>query len=199
MRIQKNKSITKTKLAKAYLEWLYGLVNDENKSYSRLCLELFNKAFVWSVANDDNRCEDGIRLRDFFLDEKGIRGNVQEARILLEESCSVLEVIIGLARRMELLMDDLDIDTDRTYIWFQEMLKNLRLSRFRDERTDPATGRFDPIDEAEIDNILENLINRTYSYDGKGSLFPLKNHPKKDRTTVEIWYQMMDYLAENSD
>jgi hypothetical protein len=47
-----------------------------------------------------------------------------------------------------------------------------------------------------VNQILTNLVERTYQKNGKGGLFPLKQ-PAKDQRRVEIWYQMAAYLNEN--
>lgn len=47
-----------------------------------------------------------------------------------------------------------------------------------------------------IDMVFKQLNSRYYKSDGFGGLFPLSN-PMGDQRYVEVWYQMMAYLAEN--
>jgi hypothetical protein len=46
-----------------------------------------------------------------------------------------------------------------------------------------------------IDDILDSVIWRTYSPDGRGGFFPL-NQPQEDQRKIEIWYQMNKYVIE---
>lgn len=169
-----------------YLEWLYGQVADLNlkapsKTYWKLFHQLFTKEFVWLVPNDDNRVEDGRDLRREFLSVTGIRIS---DRSWLDLGCSVLEMIIALARRCE-------FQTEATaQEWFWKLMDNLDLTKFNDSWYRRESN------EAMIDERLNRLIFRTYSYDGSfGGLFPLKN-PERDQRDVEIWYQMSAYLLE---
>lgn len=180
-----------TTLKEDYFSWLYSLVKDKRRGYEKLCRELHSKKFRWSVHNDDNRCEDGINLRDLFIEERRIDESHLEVRYFLKGECTTLEVLVALARRINDLMYDLNRQEDKTSRWFQEMLQNLGLWQY-DDRWD-----FTPISEAKIDEILEILMDRTYDQSGRGSLFPLKRRHPKDMTQVEIWYQLMLYLDEN--
>jgi hypothetical protein len=169
-------------LDEQYLTWLYariGNVNETRAAYTfwQLLYFLQHREFVWLVPNDDNRVEDGRDLRLEFLDEAGLSGRVDPN--WLGRGCSVLEMIMGVAKRMS-------FDTDRApHSCFWEMMNNLGLSGYTD-RT---------FNERRVSDIVENLIWRTYLPDGRGSLFPLR-HPKFDQREVEIWYQMSMYILE---
>lgn len=182
-------------LSEEYFSWLYKQVGNQRRTYVKLCKELYNKKFRWFVPNDDNRCEDGLNLRDQFIEENGIDTEHTEVRYFLKMPCTVLEVLVALAQRFDYQMFDLNNQQDQSSKWFLEMLENLRLSRFTDNWNND--DRFDPVSEAEINEILEILMDRTYGFDGRGGLFPLKKRHKEDQSRVEIWYQMMLYLDEN--
>jgi len=94
--------------------------------------------------------------------------------------CSVLEMLIPLARRAEF---DTDIPMRD---WFWTFLRNLGIDEMND-----AT----PAVKARVDPILERLIWRRYRRDGLGGLFPLRR-PMEDQREVEIWYQFCAYLTE---
>lgn len=165
-----------------YLEWLYsqvGSVKRTNPSatYWKLLKLLFTKEFVWIVPNDDNRIEDGKDLRYEFLDELEIH---TEDRDWLGLGCSMLELFIGLSRRLAFDGDGLASD------WFWELIDNLGLRSYNDRAKIP---------EDQVDEILNRIIWRTYNYDGSGGLFPLK-HAREDQRDVELWYQMNAYLIE---
>lgn len=181
----------KATLREEYFSWLCGLVSkDKRWAYHTLCKELHKKEFRWFVPNDDNRCEDGLRLRDRFIEENNIDETHLEVRYFLKDKCTVFEVLVALAYRMDDQMHPLNDSKPRIARWFTEMIRNLRLDGFYD-------GCDGPVTEAEIDEILENFMDRTYDEYGNGGLFPLKTRPRNDQTKVEIWYQLMLYLDEN--
>jgi hypothetical protein len=184
-----------TTLKEEYFSWLYGLVKNKRISYEKLCRELHEKKFRWSVHNDDNRCEDGINLRDQFIEDKKIDESHLEVRYFLKGDCTTFEVLVALAQRINDLMFDLNRQEDRCPRWFMEMITNLGLNRYSDDYC--TDDRFPPVAEARIDEILEILMDRTYDQNGNGSLFPIKRRHPKDMSTVEIWYQLMLYLDEN--
>jgi len=178
-----------------YFNWLYKLIGKQKLVYRKLCQEIHAKKFRWFIPNDDNRCEDGLNLRDEFLQEGFIIASEAAIDKFLKRDCTVLEVLVALSQRIEFLMDDLNPKQNHTSKWFSEMLINLRLNDFTDTHTE--IDEFYPTDVVKIDQILENLISRTYDYYGNGSLFPMKRRPPKDMSKVEIWYQLMLYLDEN--
>lgn len=100
----------------------------------------------------------------------------------LDEGCSFLEMLIGLARRLA-------FETDRPSIsWFWRLMENLDLEQYTDQNYGDEC-------QAIIDETLERVIWRIYAPDGRGGLFPLED-PRQDQRDVEIWYQLCSYLAE---
>ena len=134
--------------------------------------------FVWFIPNDDNRIDDGRALRREFLYENGTHEHIGKEDF---GPCSVLEVLIGISRRLAWLAGG------AAEIWAWQLLDNLDLLRM----SDPLSNR----NLRKVDEILETLIWRTYSPDGTGGFFPLL-HPEQDQTKVEIWYQMAAYINE---
>lgn len=180
-----------------YFDWLinYTIGGGMADKYRYLCSVLHFKRFRWTVRNDDNRCADGVSLRDRFVDMLNLDKEHTETVYFRKGDCTVLELLVAIAERMNGIMYDLDDRENHTKRWMMEMLDNLNLSRFSDPfvKRSKASGMID----VEIDDILETFMGRTYAYDGYGGLFPLKKRPEKDQTRVEIWYQMMGYLEEN--
>ena len=170
-------------LDELYLRWLYDQVEtSEDIRPSHTCWtflkQLFQKEFVWIVPNDDNRLEDGRDLRQEFLDESDLK-DVDETWMRL--GCSMLELFIGLSRR-------LSFETDGpAHIWFWRLIENVGLYKITDD---------DNYSAAVIDSVLETVIWRTYQSDGSGGLFPLR-YPKHDQRKVELWYQLNAYVLEN--
>lgn len=186
-------------LSNEYFDWLYKKATRKTKlSYVKLCKELHSKKFRWFVHNDDNRCEDGRALRDRFCELKQLDESHLEVRHFLKADCTVFEIMVALAQRMNDITYDLnDTANNKTHIFFMAMIENLGLTRFVDSYG-YGNGRFDPITEAHIDEILEVFLDRAYKPDGQGGLFPLKQkRHREDQSRVEIWYQMQNWLEEN--
>lgn len=129
---------------------------------------------------DENRAADGVALRDEYLKTIGrISVGPQD-----DLPCSILEMLIALAMRCN---DWVICDVDNHYSeWFWTFLNNLGLKKFDNHH----------FNEALVDRILSDWLDRRYSFDGAGGLFPLRN-PETDQTRVEIWGQMGYYLNEN--
>lgn len=167
-----------------YFEWLT-YVSNIGKDYSMLAEILHERTFYSIVHNDENRGEDGKVLRKIFEQETLF----DDYSCLADRGCSMLEMLIGLAIRMETILED-PYEGDRTVRWFWEILDNLGLSKY----TNYELKYHNKL--TEVQEIIDNLLERRYSRSGKGGLFPLKN-AKKDQRKVEIWYQLSAYLLEN--
>lgn len=166
-----------------YFRWLCDLVNVDVNTHSSLMLQLMNREFVWCMELDESRAKEGLELR-------------AEYGIELDTPCSVLEALIGIAKRMDdMLMED--NTSSRISVWFWEMITNLGLAQYSDYRLlieDDALAYND--DMYYIDSVLDAWMNREFDSDGSGSIFPLKNpmHDQRNRTIV---YQLNDYILEN--
>lgn len=178
-----------------YFEWLYQLVFKESRdtrlSYRRLLRFLHTKEFIFfedgNLRRDSSRAEDGKALRYKFGDANGYRSSYVK-RYLGDGPCTVLEMMVALALRLEIhIMDDYQYG-DRTGQWFWNMIVALGLTHMSDDHFD--------IEYA--DAVVERFLYREYEPNGKGGLFVL-NDPPQDLRTVEIWYQAMWYLDENFD
>ncbi len=167
-------------LDERYFKWLYGQVDtiQEGPSYWDIARLLYKKEFVWTVPNDDNRGEDGRELRREFVNCFRIR-KVDENWLTL--GCSMLELLIALARRL-----DFETGDDPVEVWFWVLMENIGLGNAHDARPLPAYL---------VDEALDRVIWRTYDPTGRGGLFPLKR-PKENQQQVEIWYQKEAYLLE---
>lgn len=171
-------------LDELYFTWLYnqvavGAIRNPHHTYWHLLRKMFTKEFVWFVPNDDNREKDGQALRLEFLEDEHI--HVRD-RSWMQLSCSMLELLIGLARRLSFFAEG------EPENWFWKLVENLDLERYNDNVRFP---------EDEVDHILEKVIFRTYRPDGSGGLFPLEN-AAEDQRKVELWYQMHSYILERS-
>lgn len=165
-----------------YYNYLARLVRTpESNSYTSLLNRLWKKEYYSILPNDQNREKDGLYLRQEFGSELDFG------------PCRVLEMLIALSRRMEFQLCGTDYDKSYKDL-FWELIDNLDLTKF-----DNLEAAKDEI-YLEIDGILTGWIERRYSPDGSGGVFPLKNWRNGaalGQTEVEIWYQMMLYLDEN--
>lgn len=172
-----------------YFDWMYGLVYDDKyfkeSSYRNLLKRLHEREFIYILDMDVNRAKDGINLRYTFAQENDYLDCAMIAEYLNDRPCSVLEMMVALARRCELeIMTNYDIG-DRTGQWFWNMLVNLGLESMDD---------FD-YNELYVDDVIDRLLYREYEPNGDGGLFTVK-YCKNDLRSVDIWYQMLWYLNE---
>lgn len=169
-------------LDESYFIWLYSQVGDtriknRSRTYWNILRQLFKKEFIWFVPNDDNRVEDGKDLRYEFVDQSNL---MDVDRDWMNLGCSMLEMLVGLSRRLVDLADGEPRD------WFWHILRNLELADHNDSVS---------YNQQDVDDILDRVIWRTYEPDGRGGLFPLKN-AQEDQRKVEIWYQFCAYILE---
>lgn len=166
-------------LKEEYFEWMYQRVCGKN--YRDLLDALNNFEFIYMNPMDENRLIDGLDLRSQFASECNIPHVVIKLK-MDTDICSVLEVMVALAIRMETdIMSDSEFG-DRTPTWFWYMIDSLGLDNMSD----------DNFDYENVDEIVETFLNRQYDFDGKGGLFhvPSTEHDMRD---MEIWYQMCIY------
>lgn len=168
-------------LENMYFNWLCAKVvhmdpSTPSQSYWTLLRTLHSTEFVWTVMGDDNRAEDGVELRSYFLIEARYP-DVPEWR---QMPCSMLEMLIALSHRAEFQTGE------RSDIWFWRFMQNIGL----DECSD-AVG-FTP---NEIGEVLYRVVWRQYAPNGEGGLFPVPN-TNQDQREVQIWYQFCEYLVD---
>lgn len=156
-----------------YFEWLCELVKVDKK-YSMLMRKLYSKEYYWILKMDENRSEDGKTLRSKFGES-------------ISGPCTLLEMFIALSLRWytELVSTDGSESGFEPYFW--KLIKNLGLNKYPDKK----------FDVERVDYILETFLDRTYEFNGKGGLFPLKK-TDIDQRKVELWYQLQNYEIEKT-
>lgn len=179
------------KLNNEYFEYMYSMViNDRDvrdSSYRKLLYLLHDIEFTYTIQRDENRAADGVDFRYQFGLDRGYPNSYIKEHLDVRP-CSVLEMMVALAYRIEdTIMDDYTYG-NRTGQWFWNMLTSLGLGDMRDSH----------FDERHAEEIIFRFLDRRYSKNGHGGLFTL-NHTKKDLRKVEIWYQAMWFLDENFD
>jgi len=166
-----------------YLTWLYSQVSivktrPSSRTFWNLFRQLFSIEFAWFVPNDDNRAEDGRELRC----EWSTVANVEVDDAWLDLGCSFLELLIGLSRRLAFETNG-DVSD-----WFWHLINNLGLLGYHD-RSNFKTE--------DVEERTSAVIWRTYEPSGNGGLFPIRNS-NNDQRKVEIWYQISEYLLQDS-
>lgn len=181
-----NKQTYKQTYLGPYLTWLEQQVGGP-KNHGRLFGLLFATPFTYILPMDGNRYEDGIDLRYRYTREADIPD--PECAVVCDTSdCSVLEMMVALAKRLEdAIMADDDLG-NRTGVWFWEMIYSLGLSDFTDDRWGENGGA------ARVRDILAAFVSRTYQPDGRGGLF--RSVHGGDMRRMEIWDQAMLHLNE---
>lgn len=173
-------------LDELYFQWLYGQVADpqiqeKNLTYWNVLRILFTTEFAWvdAVVNDENRIGDGKALRTEFVRSQGWNVTDVDSE-WIETGCSMLEVMVGLARRLEFIADG------TPHYWFWVLMSNIGLAGFNDKR------RFR---KEYVVDVLDRVIFRNYQPTGLGGFFPLQN-PMEDQRDIELWAQMNEYVQE---
>jgi hypothetical protein len=167
----------------AYYRWLVDLLDDEylRTSYQKLLYHLFTTEFIWEIDYDENRAAGGLNLRKLYGKEIGY------PMFSLNCGCTVLEMMIALARKTD---SDIMYDPvlgERTRSWFWIMMENLGLDIYDDYSYDPAA----------VDQILDIFMHHRYRADGVGGMFPCDGIGTDMRKT-DLWWQLNQYLIENN-
>lgn len=166
-----------------YFEWMYDLMCkgrfSNDISYRELFTFLHDTEFTYIIPNDENRAADGIGLRYRYC----LICGREDLEYCLDGPCSVLEMMVALAIRCEeSIMSDPE-KGDRTAQWFWSMIASLGLTSMYDRE----------FNEWLVNDAITRFLNREYDYDGKGSLFTIRNW-YRDAREAEIWHQLMAYL-----
>ena len=169
-----------------YFEWLSQQAMGQDRSYDSLLGFLYNKPYIATIRMDENRAKDGIELRYIFGQELGMNQEDILSDLDSGRDCSMLEMMVGLARRCEnQIMLDME-EGAQPERWFHVMLTNLGLVSLTD----------DQFDSEKADYLTDRFLAHQYSYYGDGSLFSVC-HPKQDMRKTDLWYQAMWYFTEN--
>ena len=177
--------MTCVEIRRDYFNWLYRSVcYNENVSYRKLLLKLHNVPFTYTMEKDKNREADGVNLRFRYGEDRNV-SDIDIEDSLCTVPCSVLEMMVALAIRIEEhIMNDPD-QGDQTGKWFFEMLSSMHLI-FMDDSM---------YNEHFVDEAINILLSRQYDYNGDGGLFTIRR-PLMDVRRMEIWYQMNGYFNE---
>ena len=167
-----------------YMCWLLKRVGFLDENYDLLMEALHNTTFIFTIERDQNRAEDGIYLREIYLDLFANGYDLPED-FEFHKDVSVLEMLVALACRMEneYVGDPGDPHPERI---FWQFLVNLGFEGYTNRK----------IRVNLVAKNLENWMMRQFDFHGNGGIFPVKR-PMQDQRKVEIWSQMQEYIDEN--
>lgn len=164
-----------------YFKWLYSKIKDSCYMYSRLIKYLYSREFIPTIEDDEDRVDDGLKMRRRFSEECGYEEEYLSE--YLDEPCSILEMMLALSFRCEESIMDDPSKGNRTSQWFWGMIMSLGLGPMRD----------DNYDEDFVIKTIDEFIKRNYSPDGYGGLYFIRGC-KYDMRIAGIWRQMCWYL-----
>ena len=177
----------KNNIINEYFEWMTNIVCGKRFSgkmtYKKLLSYLHMITFRCKMRSDENRAEDGIDLRWRFAVDTGRENQNDWIRDCLEGPCSVLEMIVALAIRIEETIMDNPALGDRTGQWFWGMITTMGLGAMNENNFDKKSAG----------NIVNTFLDRQYESDGNGGLFRIRG-VDVDLTKVDIWTQLCWYL-----
>ena len=162
--------------ANRYLDFLCKMVG-RYREYFLLLEHLHRIEFYSLIPYDENRAYDGEELWELYI-------RCSEPPVP-RRPCTVLEMLIGLSKRLEYCLLDTPWERDLGG-WFWILIDNLDLLGFHNEG----------YNEHVVDFRVINFLDRRYSRNGDGGLFPLSKF-KGDVRDIEIWKQMNIWLSEN--
>jgi len=156
-----------------------------------LLRHLHHIEFYDFVPHDCNRSADGKKLREIYQHEVGRKASFYVSGHD-EGPCTVLEMMIGVAIRME---NELAVGPYALKMpeCFWTLIENLELHWCDDRKFNNDTSVATVIDDR-----IHAMMDRKYRANGKGGLFPLRR-PSENQKKIEIWYQMQAFLLENYD
>lgn len=168
-----------TSIEHDYFDWLIQKINKHNEPYFAIYYQLYDTDFIVMNENDNSRYEDGLYLRKVYDYEKN---NCINLYTCLNKKCSILEMMVALAKRMEDLLYDYTVG-DQTDVWFNEMLRSLGIDSYTDD---------DYYDEYIVEKALDDMMNYHINRNGDGGLFTVP-YSNVDMRDLSIWYQMQVY------
>lgn len=166
---------------RSYRDWLIDNVNDID-DYTYLLRKLYSIEFYSLVNYDEDRATDAFALREEWADAYGYEGGLDF------ELANVLEVLIGIAKRIEFQLFGTRYYDEWDYVRiFWELIDNLGL---RDVDVTLSRYTFDECDEK-----VSQWLNRDKKRHKKCNIFVFENEPK-NLEKLNIWTQMGLYIRE---
>lgn len=180
-------------ITETYFNWLksetFNLMS-EQRNFEGALRVLHDIPFTWLIHADDNRSGDALAFRQSeFLDRLELPRDTNLVALgqWATAAPSVLEVLLGCARRWSFYFDD-----HNTPYFFRIMFYNMGLQQF--------PGRaINPIQQEVIREVVDIWLNRQFQANGQGSPWPLNvwRRTDADQRNVDVWAQMNAYSAQH--
>jgi len=177
----------KTQLEMLYFKWLKSKVKRrDDKQFSLLLYDLWKKTFYSTVSFDENRASDGLYLRWIWARKNKCTDN----DMAIFGECRVLEMMIAFAwKGVSYISYEKTQMKSKDLFWM--MIDNVGLgdhdNKYYNEHEDC---------EFEVNNILDMMLERRYSKDGKGCFFPL-TRKSKILVELDLWSQLNQFIIFN--
>lgn len=175
-----------------YLEFLMDRILPYNRyrpgfkqppiTYYNLLQKLYDIPFYPKMDDDEHRYSDGISLRSRYAIVTNLREEEEEL-LLSYYDCSMLEMMVALALKIEEHIMADPAYGNRTGQWFWYMIRSLGLNFYHDSN----------YKDEEVYNIIRKYSNGEYEPNGMGGLFYIPQIDE-DLRKKSIWYQTMRYL-----
>jgi hypothetical protein len=178
-------------IEETYFDWLrreaFSEVS-ERREYEGILRVLHNIPFYWTIWSDENRAGDALsyRLNDFLGSQTGLESVDQHwLHDWGEGTPSVLEVLLGIARRWHLYFEG------SVPFYFGHLFLRMEFDRFPGRVLRPESV------EA-VQEKCDVWMSRQFEPNGDGSPFPIQHALQiVDMRTIGIWEQMNAYSAEH--
>lgn len=165
---------------KNYFEWLCNRY-ELTEQYTKLAELLYREPFKPQLKMDENREADGKYIRVEYFQNTGFD-------LSLDAPTSMLELLGSLATPMYYLCPDWSEAE-----WFHQLLVNGGV----DVCTDDALHNNYAL-QTKVTQWMDRINMRTYKPNGFGGIFPITHfdppNELSDQRTVELWYQMGQWL-----
>lgn len=177
-------------LVEAYFDWLKMDAFEsapERARYDGVCRVLHDIPFYWVIWSDENRVGDALAFRQYeFLDAQVDIDRMDPIQLghWATATPSVLEVLLGMARRWSLYFEG------SVAFYFGHMFRNMTFDNYK--------WVVESQQAEEIRILADGWMSRQFEMNGIGSPFPLRGAlPLLDMRKMDIWMQMNAYSAEH--
>lgn len=180
-------------LTETYFDWLRSesfSARVNRREYEGCLRQLHDIPFFWTLWPDEDRAGDALSFRqNDFLGYQNDLDTLDQIwlRVWAEASPSVLEVLLGIARRWASYFGG-DV-----HYYFGHLFRNMEYDRH--------PGRILP--QSSVNGLRDKTqtwLTRQFDCNGNGSPFPisnLENNKRVDMRVIPIWNQMNVYSLEH--
>jgi len=184
-------------LEETYFDWLKSeafSLQGERQAYEGVLRELHDIPFVWTIWSDSNRAGDALSFRQSnFLGYQQDLGRLDQQWLnkWAQEAPSVLEVLLGMARRWAYYFGT--GDGSETAFYFAHLFLNMGFDHFPG-KTLPSQAK------AALREKVDIWLSRQFNPDGTGSPFPLQRDialDVVDMRQIDMWAQMNAFSAQH--